>query len=452
MWPNESTVWLLFAGLTPLVYATALVTRYGVKELSSLRFLGVVFIWIGYHFSPWQSYLTGEMWDTYLLVPSQIDDALLFTTFAMFAFLIGYARVFQRKHARLRGRMSGQFALPRVKPDWVVWLGAIVLVLTITTVGGIEEFWASQFTRGYGQFEERDLLGTIGQMLGVIRLPLEVMLGMMASLLILRANGSGSAYLLGFTALLVASLSSMWGFSRAAGFPFLFLAFLAFRMKARRSAGVALACMVLAFYLGSVGSHERHNNPGIANFTKAAFGVGEKSALTSGVEESIPFINPLDAMPAFTRKAEQRLLEPSPLFTVVGKFFWNLNPLPSEIVPLYPLGRGLADVMGTLGYVGLTTPAFAEAYYVFGLAGVGIVALLGAALAWFERLTVIRPGVVSSIAVTLVFMSVAVGLHSSMRAMTRPMVYATFLVVLARLAVSRRRSMHRKTDMTSMKD
>jgi hypothetical protein len=338
MWPNEGTVWLLFAGLMPLVYATALVTRYGVKELSSLRFLGVLFIWIGYHFSPWQSYLTGEMWDTYLLVPSQIDDALLFTTFAMFAFLIGYARVFQRKHARLRGRMSGQFALPRVKPDWVVWLGATVLVLTIITVGGIEEFWASQFTRGYGQFEERDFLGAIGQMLGVIRLPLEVMLGMMASLLILRAKGSGPAYLLGFTALLVASLSSMWGFSRAAGFPFLFLAFLAFRMKARRSAGVALACMVLAFYLGSVGSHERHNNPGIANFTKAAFGVGEKSALTSGVEESIPFINPLDAMPAFTRKAEQRLLEPSPLFTVVGKFFLesesaafgNRAPLPAR--------------------------------------------------------------------------------------------------------------------------
>lgn len=447
MWPNEGTVWLLLAGLLPLVYTTNLVLKYGVKELSSLRFLGVFFIWIGYHFSPWQSYLTSEMWDDYLLVPSQINRALLFTTLAMFAFLIGYARVFRRKHARLRGHMPVQFALPKVKPRWVFALGAIVLALTITTVGGIDEFWASRFPRGHGQFEERDFLGAIGQMLSVIRLPLEVMLGLMASLLILRAKGSGPAYFLGFAALVVASLSSMWNFSRAAGFPFLFLAFLAFRMNVRRGLVVALGCVLLAFYLSSVGYHARQNNPGIANFARAAIGSGGESALTSDAEERVAIKNPLDAMAPFTRKAEQRLLEPPPLLTTGGKFFWNLNPLPSEIVPIYPLGRGLSEVMGTYGHVGLTTPAFAEAYYVFGLLGVGVVALLGAALGWFDRLTVVRPGVVSSIAMTLVFMSLAVGLHSSMRAMTRPMVYATFLVVIASLAFSRRRSMHRKSDM-----
>jgi hypothetical protein len=447
VWPNESTLWLLLAGLLPLAYAARLAVKYGVKELSSLRFLGVLFIWVGYQFSPWQSYLTGEMWDHYLLVPGQINNALLFTTLAMFALLIGYASVFSGKFARLRRHMAVQFALPMVKPGWVFGLVVLVLTVTIITVGGLDEFWASQFARGHGQFEKRDFWGSIRQMLGVIRLPLEVMLGLMASLLILRAKGSGPAYLLGFAALIVASLSSMWNFSRAAGFPFLFLAFLALRMNARRSLVIVLPGVMLAIYLGSVGYHERGNYPGIANFIQAAFSPDGENGIASGKGESQLIENTLDAMAPFTRKAEQRELEPSPPFTTGVKFFWNLNPLPSEIVPIYPLGRGLSEVMGTYGHVGLTTPAFAESYYVFGLVGVGVVALLGAAFGWFERLTVVKPGVASSIAVTLAFMSLAVGLHSSMRAMTRPMVYAAFLVVLARLVFSKRRSTRRMTGM-----
>lgn len=443
MWPNDATFWLLLAGLLPLAYVARLAVKYGVKELSSLRFLGILFIWIGYQFSPWQSYLTGEMWDHYLLVPRQINNALLFTTLAMFAFLIGYARVFGRKFARLRGHMPLQFALPRVKPSWVSWLTVVVFAVTAVTVGGLDEFWASEFPRGHGQFEKRDFWGSIRQMLTVIRLPLQVVLGLMAALLILRAKGSGPNYLLGFAALLVASLSSMWSFSRAAGFPFLLLAFLAFRMNVRRSLVIALSCVILVFYLGSVGFNERDNYlPGIANFLKAAFAPDADKSVASGADESQRLKNPLDAMAPFTRKAEQHELESAPIFPTGAKFFWNLNPLPSEIAPPFPLGRGLSEVMGTVGHVGLTTPAFAETYYVFGLLGIGVVALLGATLGWFERLTVIKPGVVSSIAVTLVFMSLAVGLHSSMRAMTRPMVYAAFLVLLARL-LSKRRSKRR---------
>ncbi|MBK6741980.1 MAG: hypothetical protein IPG66_03005 [Hydrogenophilales bacterium] len=402
--------------------------------------MGVLFIWTGYHFSPWQSLLTGVMWDYYLLVPAQINNGLLFTTLAMFAFLFGYSRVFSRNYMRLRMHTPVQLAMPKVKPIWVFGMVVVVLAVTIITSGGLDELWSSQFSRGHGQFDERDYAGSALRMLSVIRLPLEVTLGLMASLLILRTKDFGPVFLLGFAALIVASLSSMWNFSRAAGFPFLFLAFLAFRMGVKRSLIISVAGVLAAFYLGSIGYHERGGNPGIANFIQAAISPKDVIGYASDTEEDNFFVNPLDAMAPFTRKAEQRELEPPPIIATSAAFFWNLNPLPSEIVPILPLGRGLSDVMETDGYVGLTTPAFAEAFYVFGLMGVVVVALIGAILGWFDRLTVVNPSVLTSITITLVFMSLAVGLHSSMRAMTRPMLYAAVLILITKLVVFKRRS------------
>lgn len=451
MWPNEYTMWLLLAGLMPLVYASWLAVRYGVKELSSLRFIGVLFIWIGYHFSPWQSFLTGEMWDHYLLVPGQINAGLLFTTLAMVAFLIGYSQVFPRKLARFRKHMPTKFALPKVKPGWVLGMCVIVLIITIITLGGVDEFWSSRFPRGYGQFDARDFMGKLDRMLTVIRLPLEVILGLMGALLMLRAKGSKSGYILAFIALMVASLSSMWSFSRAAGFPFLFLAFFAIRMNVRHSLAIALPCVALALYLGSVGFHERGNYyPGIANYFQGAFlGWNEQDA-SWGRDQDYIIANPLDAMAPFTRKAEQRASDSPSLFYHGLKFVWNLNPLPSEVVPVFSLGRSLSEVMGTYGHVGITTPSFAELYYVFGLSGFFIAALLGTGFAWFERRAVLYPSTINSIGITLVFLSMPVGLHNSMRAMTRPLMYALFLILAGRI-IFRPRMGHRTSQTTANK-
>lgn len=431
MWPSEYTLWLLLVGLSPLIYVCVLGIKLGVQEIVSLRFIGVLLIWLGYQFSALWSFLAGEIWESYLLVPDQIDTGLAFSALAMIAFLIGYSSVFRARISLLRRSSSATVSIPSVRPRWVFWLSVVVLALTILNVGGLDEFWASAYPRGYGQFVHRDAAVLVERAVSVIRLPLEIVLGLMASLLVIQNKGSLSSYLLGFSALTIASMGSIWSFSRGAGFPFFVLAFMALRLGSGPRYIIALLGLSFALFLGSVGLQERNSYfPGIANFTEAAVSMLVRGRHAGDSSEGEAIYNPVDAMPSFTRKSQQRDFEsPSPV-AMGAKYLWNLNPLPSAFIPIYPIGRSLTDVMGTSGSVGITTPSFAEMYYVFGFFGVAVVALVGVVVGWFERLVVMKPSVVSSIAIVLVFISLAISLHSTTRAMTRPMIYAGILIWL----------------------
>lgn len=435
MWPNEYSIVYLLMGFIPLAYAGVLAVKFGLKELSSLRFLGVLFLWLGYHLSPWFSYVSGEMWDYYLIVPYLVDDALLFSNLAMYAFLIGYGLIFRKKHTRIRKTTPAQLSLPTIKPYWVFWMATVVLVVTIILSGGIAEFWASSYDRGHAQFEERDTARRAMHALTVLRLPLQLALAVMAALLILKSGKSRLNILLGLFGLLVASSSSLWSFSRAAGFPFLLLGFLALRAGAPKAKFIGIATLLIVFMLGAVGYGQRSNfNPGVGNFIHAS--IAHWSSSVSGKEvysADNKFINPLDATAAFTRKAEIRYMEQPELFEMMAKLIWNLNPLPSEFFPIYELGTGLTEAMGTTGSVGLTTPALAEIYYVFGMAGFLCVALFGGVCGWFERYAIRQPCLTSALAIVLVFVSFGVGLHSGIRAWTRPLVYGFVLLVIENL-------------------
>lgn len=58
---------LLIIGIIPLIYVAILIRRYGIPEALSLRPVGVVFIWIGYHLSPWLYFATGQTWDHFFV-------------------------------------------------------------------------------------------------------------------------------------------------------------------------------------------------------------------------------------------------------------------------------------------------------------------------------------------------------------------------------------------------
>lgn len=435
MWPGEYSFLILLGGLIPICYASFLAVRFGLKELSSLRFLGVLFLWLGYHLSPWLSYISGEMWDHYLIVPYLVDEALLFSGLAMCAFLVGYGFIFRKKHIRIRKVTPAQFSLPTIKPSWVFWTAIVVLAMTVLLSGGITEFWASSHGRGYGQFDERDTAKRALRLLNVLHLPLQLALTVMAALLILKSGKSRLNILLGLFALLVASSGSLWNFSRAAGFPFLLLGFLALRAGVPKAKFIGVTTLLVVFMLGAVGYGQRSNfNPGVGNFIHAS--IAHWSSSVSGKEvysADDKFINPLDATAAFTRKAEIRYMEQPELFEMTAKLIWNLNPLPSEFFPIYELGTGLTEAMGTTGSVGLTTPALAEIYFVFGMAGFLCVALFGGVCGWFERYAIRQPCLTSALAIVLVFVSFGVGLHSGIRAWTRPLVYGFVLLVIENL-------------------
>jgi hypothetical protein len=394
-------------------------------------------MWIGYHLSPMYSFLTGEIWDSFLLVRTHIDQGLLFSSLCMFAYLYGFGLVSKRTDKRLLTNVRSKFIMPRVRDEVLIGIAVVSFLMFFIEVGGFDEMWRSSHHRGDGQFLQRDFWGKIARINSVLSTPVHTALACIASLYILQSRRKIIRLAAGWFSLLVASFSSISFFSRGAGFSFILFSFIALRAKGKKALPVAIVSVCFAVYLGSVGLNARGGNyPGLGNFLDAVFAESD-----SEKEESAIFIpdsmrNSLEAMAPWTRKAEAAELEGATVTVMGPRFIWNLNPLPSEFVPLAPLGQGLAKIMGTYGSVGLTTPAFAELYYAFGLFGFLFMIPMGAVYSWFERLTSLKPGAVSSICFIICFISFPLGLHSTMRAMTRPLLYA-FVFIIASKYVAR---------------
>jgi hypothetical protein len=145
-------------------------------------------------------------------------------------------------------------------------------------------------------------------------------------------------------------------------------------------------------------------------------------------------VNPLDSVAAFTRIVELDSNHRYAL-SMPFKLLWNLNPLPSELVPLFEIGEGLASAMGTWGNYDLTTPALAELWRVFGYWGSLGMLIVGMLCGWCEKRAVMQPSLLSLLNVLLFFAAFPVGLHSSLRPMTRPFVYGAALMLAARLRI-----------------
>ena len=94
MWPDDYTVILLALGLLPLAYSAKRTIRLGLAHVASLEFATVVAVWCGYHLSPWLAILQGggHDWDHHILQRDYIDLALLFSTGATLAFIVGYRK------------------------------------------------------------------------------------------------------------------------------------------------------------------------------------------------------------------------------------------------------------------------------------------------------------------------------------------------------------------------
>ncbi|MEM9149608.1 MAG: hypothetical protein AAGB19_04050 [Cyanobacteria bacterium P01_F01_bin.3] len=328
--------------------------------------------------------------------------------------------------------------MPYVKLQWVFGLSLLAVLLSVYEAGGFREFLSSSQPRGFGQFEFRDASGSVKRIIKVLSLPLEVALAIMSSLLLISSKRNSLVIGVALLGLIAASAGHMWSFSRGAGFAFGLLAFLIIRFRGRKGYVGAAIAILTAFYLGGVGYEARQSYyPGVVNFFNASFVDPLFYDVPAARFGNSEFRNPLDAMPALTRKASMIDIEQPELLSSASKFVWNMNPLPSEIFPVYPIGQGLSSVMGTVGVTGLTTPAMGEVYYVFGYLGILVYALFGRVYSWFEQQARSSVSFVSTLCLVFCVISMIVGLHGSTRAMTRPLVYGVAILFVLRIKAQR---------------
>lgn len=422
---------LLILGLLPLMYTAVLSFKYGFSEAISLRPIGILFFWIGYHLSPWIYYFTGTPWDSFLLVTYEINTGLLFSTLCSIFYLVGYAYIFRKRDVNYRSRNQAIYHI-NISYKIVLILSFVVFIVCVVTVGGLDELWSATRGRGEGQFDARDWIGKITRMLTVLQTPLALMLVIVSSLLILKRTKSTIVPILGIVGLLIASLQGMYDFSRGSGFPFILFIFIALRLKGSRYLPYATLIIIPAIYFGSTGLNERGNyNPGVGNFISAMFNPQVQPSATK--QHSLAeWVNPLDAQAPFSRLADSVIWQQPSAWDLGPKLIWNLNPLPSEIVPLYEVGMGLSEMMGTVGSTGITTPSFAQLYFVFGYAGSIALLVIGLLSGWFEKQFVHNPTILNIFSVIVVFAAFPIGLHSGLRPMTRPFVYAIALILFFR--------------------
>jgi hypothetical protein len=398
----------------------------------------VLFFWVGYHLSPLMSYLSGTVWDHYLLVPDWIDEGLLFSLLCMWGYLAGYW-VNARGYKGRLGLTLGRFELPAVRPLILWGLIALCVVCLLISVGGVGEAWRTSGMRGQGQHEERDWAGKLRQMVTVVGSAISILTAAAGAAAVLRRQCSLGARLTGFVALAAANLSSMQGFSRATGFPFLILGALAVMGRGRIGLWVAAACVVIAAYAGSVGYYARGlSNSGVGNYLEAALAPNEWMGLAQARRDSSVRANTLDSMAPWTRKVSTREGEEEGPFSLALRWMLNLNPLPSEVVPAGPVGKDLSVVMGTVGSVGITTPAFAEFYYAFYRWGAILTIPLGALLSFFDRLPQRKAGALGVTCWALAALCFPIGLHGGGRTMTRPLLYGAILYGLSAWSGQRR--------------
>ncbi len=441
-WPTNGTPLCFLAGIPPLVYVFVKAFFGMNQEGFSLRFWGVLFLWLGYHFGP-LLLLFEDNPVIFMLVPRYIDECLLFSALCMYAYLAGY-RLFMRSSGNETSRRKTDLVLPSVPPAFLIVMASFVLIHFLISVGGFEEALVSSRTTRYeGEWDVRDFQGKLAQMLGVLTGFIGLALACITSIFLLDTKYALRFRLaLGISCLVVASLNHIFIFGRASGLSLGIFAIILLNLKGSRAAPIAVPCFVMAAFLGGVGMNYRGvYTPGLYNFAEACIESIENSG-ESGEAWTITADNfPLNAVDPWTLVADIRKDEaPSPSDQVFP-FLLSLNPLPSEFIPVRQVGPDLADVMGSTGAFGLTTPACAEIYYAFGFWGFLSWIPLGMVYAFFDSYRFRKGGVIASVCFLLCLASFPIGGHSRSRSMTRPIEYAGILLLVASYAQKHSRAL-----------
>lgn len=423
-WFNIKTQCGLFIGVLIIFNHLFKAIKYDLSRLTSLRFFTLFFIWVGYHITPIIAIINDEYIDSFLLVKTYVGDAVLFSSFCMFIFDSAYWNRKKSKRIYWEGKKSN------IKFGYIFFLSIITISIFVSHVGGIEEVFDSSYHRGSLQWDA----STFQRIINVFSSQMYIVMTVIG--IYYFVNNKNYRYW-GFILIMASSLYGFHSFSRGSGFSFILLAvFIVIFKGFRNNRRQVLVLLFFGYFLGWVGLNGRSfYKPGLANYLTAIYEVPFLQK-QGEVPESNNIMNsdsnPLDAVGAWTRKVEQK--DDVYLFDLNHAviFIYNLNPMPSSIIPPIPLGEGLSDYMGTTGSTGITTPALAELFYAFGYFGAVFIFLIGRIFCYFDDKFKDEKSLYISVCFLLMLTSVPIGLHSSSRAMTRPILYGIIIYFVFR--------------------
>jgi hypothetical protein len=467
-WPDPISLMWMIIGLAPIAAVILQCLKYGRTRLVSLFTVGIGLLWLSYHLTPWLAIAT-DGWSGVLLQPEYIGEAVRFSTLSMYAYGVGYAlrawlgrsrwkgsqrlsatsvcpahpappTVFQRRlSAHVPWNRSvrsshparvGAWQLPEIPLAPLVLVAVAVVALQTFLVGGIEELLWSSRGRGEGQFDARETREQKLRQAGTVLLGIGATGGALLGAVAAVSFVNRARYLNAISCFFVVAacnVPAMSHFSRGSGFVFIFwsLVFLIFSTKGKYLAAVGL--FSFGIWFSWTGFTQRGSfNPGLANFLVALGSASPTEQAPSSVGGSFdPGLNPLNAVDAWTAAVWAGLpLIPPSLGQRLAIFAEVLQPLPSEFAGLRTkVGAELAEVFGTWGSTGITTPALAELYLLFGESGVIALFFFGLlARAADEKLWLRASWVWGLVYIAIVFAFV-MQLHSGIRAATRVLLY-----------------------------
>lgn len=431
MWPTSTTPIYLILGLLPLLYIAVQFALYGWYRLFNVGAVAIVGMWAGYHLDPLLAYyFSVEIWHEPFLRSAYLNDGILFASLCMIAFLVGH-------EVTLKGKLVASFrhlSSVRIREEWL-WIAiAVVIPVFLISVGGIGEALVSSTERGAGQFEAKGLRELIIHNFKLLLNVVSIVLAVLASVYLLQRGHKSIS--LGLFGLFVASFGVMHNLSRASGLAVFIFAFVTAILEPKRK-GLIILLIALTFVLGMIGYYGRREyDEGVVRYIQAATDSRTYAWMSDSQDNSsVEFRNPIGAIDRWTLKASALNNKPTGI-PYAENFFYNLNPIPSAFLNLRYTGPGLSDLAGVGRAYGITTPVLAEIYFVFGWLGCLLMVPLGMLFAFFtnrlflEKDPVLRTTVL--LCLVLAAGSVAIGLHKTTRAMTRPLLYASVLYVGAK--------------------
>lgn len=400
-----------------------------------------------YSLAPIITYFSGG-WVGYLLKPSSADEAISIAFAFTLSVVVGYvlSRHFERptESSQLSLNRLRQMVQKRVKSYHVLY----VLILSVTLFiighllryGDLGELFFSSLARGAGQFREHGLADRLAGFcttasigaggIGAILIGLQVGNKRKPSVLDL---------ILAIILLSIAAFALYAKFSRASGILMIVAAFSVFipgKTKWRHRA-FSFILLTIGIYLCFIGISHRSAQPGVGSFILNSLNPNiEKIYIYIGIgSESytyFPNVNFFDSIAPIS--AHIYFSDNSTTNTVssMRDLFFALQPLPSWIFsnPVR-FGASLSDSFNRTGSAGITTPALAELYFLFGQATILWGGVYGLLLRRVDVSLAVGRRATKYLIFVLIMGGIVVSGHSGLRAFARPTVLAIILMFIS---------------------
>lgn len=300
----------------------------------------------------------------------------------------------------------------------------------------------SENARGAGQFEKKSAFDQISTLLSIFAVLSGAIAAVCITMTYSKASSSSVIFVLPAAMVLIYLLSSplTFKFSRMSGGMF-FLSAAALQIAPTKQGSRALVqamFVVIGSYFCLIGITHRAISPlGIWSFLEAVLdpNVDALQSILSYSPDGSRVIGPsanfLDASAPFTARAWASQGEIGASWRHLKQFLLILQPLPAIFFGDADLrvGASLSIAYGTYGRTGLTTPAMAELFVLFGYASVILGFLYGRLLKSADRMMQRKKSIWAFLVYALLIAGIVVAGHSGLRAFARPTILAMILMI-----------------------